>query len=153
MRAYGWVILLTMGAFLQGQTHWRDFRPTYPAGGLPSAERPRLRDPSPFQAEWHPSPTAQNLYEKVLTAFRTATTLPGYRIQILTTERRAEADSVRFFVMENFPELSVYRLYETPVYKIRVGDFLDKREAEQWVSRLYLYFPGAFVVPDKILRR
>jgi hypothetical protein len=74
-------------------------------------------------------------------------------VQILTTERRAEADSVRFFVMETFPELPVYRLYEAPVYKIRVGDFLDKREAEHWANVLNPHFPGAFVVPDKILRR
>lgn len=138
---------------LHAQEPWQAFRPVYPADPLFSAERPRLRDPEPFQVEWRLSPTLQNLYEKVLETYRTATTLPGYRVQVIATPNRTLADSVRIYLMENFPELPVYRFYEMPIYKVRVGDFLERRDAEQWLEAHRKEFPGAFVVPDQVLRR
>lgn len=153
----GWVGVLLVG-FLGGeglwaQEAWQAFRPLYPSEPLVSAERPRLRDPGPFQVEWRLSPTLQALYEKVLETYRTATTLPGYRVQVIATPNRTIADSVRIYLMENFPEVPVYRSYEAPIYKIRVGDFLERRVAEQWVEEHRREFPGAFVVPDQVLRR
>lgn len=144
---------LLWGGVLRAQEAWQAFRPVYRSAPLVSAERPRLRDAAPFQVEWRLSPTLQALYEKVLESYRTATTLPGYRVQVLATPNRAVADSVRIYLMENFPEVSVYRLYEVPTYKLRVGDFLDRQAAEQWLEQHRREFPGAFVVPDQVLRR
>lgn len=131
---------------------WRDLRPVYRPQALPSAEMPRRAEPAPFQVEWRTSPTVQALYDKILQQNRTASTVPGYRIQLLATSIRAEADSMRFFVMENFSDLPIYMLYEAPLYKLRVGDFLDRKEAAPWLERYQRIFPGAFIVPDKVMR-
>lgn len=144
-------LLLSLGLGW-AQMSWRELRPIYLPQSLPSTEVPRRVDPGPFQVEWRTSPTVQALYDKVLQQNRTAITVPGYRIQLLTTSVRAEADSVRFFLMENFSELPLYMLYEAPLYKLRVGDFLDRKEAALWLERYQRMFPGAFIVPDKVMR-
>ncbi|MEN2992270.1 MAG: SPOR domain-containing protein [Bacteroidia bacterium] len=144
--------LSTLLALGWSQQPWDTFRPKYRPTPLPSAELPRLGEPRPFEVRWQTSPTLQNLYDKVLHFNRTASTLPGYRIQVLTTPSRKIADSLRFFLLENYPQHSVYMLYEPPNYKLRVGDFLDRREAEEWLEHYRKDFSGAFVVPDKVLR-
>ncbi|MCX8111700.1 MAG: SPOR domain-containing protein [Bacteroidia bacterium] len=139
-------------SLLFAQDQWKSFRPFYPSAILYSSEIPRLAEPAPIRVEWKVAPSAQSLYDKVLQYNRTAVTVPGYRIQLITTAVRAEADSMRFFLLENYPEQSVYMLYEAPLYKLRVGDFLDRKEAEVWLERYRQVFSGAFIVPDKILR-
>ncbi|MCS6894823.1 MAG: SPOR domain-containing protein [Bacteroidia bacterium] len=134
------------------QEPWKALRPIYTPKPLPSAEKPRRFEPAPARIIWAPSPAAQALYEKVLQQTHSAATLPGYRIQILATSVRAEADSVRFFFLENFTEQSIHMVYEAPLYKLRIGDFLERREAERWLERYRRIFPGAFIVPDKVLR-
>lgn len=137
---------------LFAQTTWRDLRPAYTPLALPSAERPRLADPRSFRVEWRTSPAVQALYEKALLRSRSTATIPGYRIQVLATSVRAEADSVRFFLLENFIEQPVYMIYEAPLYKLRVGDFLERKEALLWLDKYRQTFSGAFIVPDKVLR-
>lgn len=144
-------ILCIMGIAL-AQTTWRDLRPVYTPQPLPSGEKPRLVEPGSFQVEWRVSPPVQALYDKALWHNRTSATLPGYRIQVLATPVRAQADSVRLFLLENFAEQPIYMIYEAPLYKLRVGDFLDRREALVWLERYKLVFSGAFIVPDKVLR-
>jgi len=46
--------------------------------------------------------------------------------------------------------LKIYQVYDRPYYKLRIGDFSTKFEAEQMVYILLQRFPAAFVVPDKI---
>ncbi|MCS7152407.1 MAG: SPOR domain-containing protein [Bacteroidia bacterium] len=146
-----YLLLLGSVGVLLGQEQWKAFRPNYPSPVLISSEVPR-REPGPIQVQWKPSPSAQALYEKVLQQNRTAVLVPGYRIQVVATSVRAEADSVRFFLLENFPEQSVYMIYEVPLFKVRAGDFLERREAEMWLQRYKQAFPGAFIVPDKVMK-
>lgn len=144
-------VLFVMGIALAQMT-WRDLRPIYSPQALPSTEKPRLVEPRPFQVEWRVSPTVQTLYDKALWHNRYSATIPGYRIQVLATPVRAQADSTRFFLLENFTEQPIYMIYEAPLYKLRVGDFLDRKEALMWIDKYRSVFPGAFIVPDKVLR-
>ncbi|MCS6790565.1 MAG: SPOR domain-containing protein [Bacteroidia bacterium] len=138
---------------LAAQERWEALRPMYSFSPPVTAEKPiDTFSLVPIQVIWEVSPALRNLYDKVLQNFRTATTLPGYRIQVLVTLSRSVADSMRFSLLENFPDQGVYMFYEAPAYKVRIGDFLDRREAESWIERHKKIFPDAFVVPDKVLR-
>jgi len=53
----------------------------------------------------------------------------GYRVQILTTRFVAEADSLRDKLTPMIKD-SIYITYEVPNYKVRAGDFMNRREAE-----------------------
>ncbi|MCS7188484.1 MAG: SPOR domain-containing protein [Bacteroidia bacterium] len=148
----GYAIAFIVEKGLLAQPNWVRFRPTYTDKPLLSAEKPRLRDPGAFEVVWKPNPSVRTLREKVLHTFRTASTLPGYRIQVIATPNRSEADSLRLFIMESYPGIGVYRFYEPPLYKLRIGDFLTKKEAEDWLERYGRAFSGAFIVPDKVLK-
>lgn len=72
----------------------------------------------------------------------------GYRIQVHTTLKREEALKYKAIFQNHFPDMPSYLVYEDPVYKVRVGDYLSKGEAKDFavyvnkVNDLY----GSFVV-------
>ena len=49
-----------------------------------------------------------------------------------------------------FPELPVYLTYEQPYYRLRVGDFRNRVEAEKYVRLIKPKFNLAFVTADII---
>jgi len=75
----------------------------------------------------------------------------GYRLLVLNTNKRDEAVAAKTKVYNYFPELKSYLIYQTPYYKLKVGNFKDKKEAEDYQKRLQKYFPdGVFIMNDTI---
>lgn len=72
----------------------------------------------------------------------------GYRLQIYTTLNRIEALKYKTLFQNAFPEVPAYLVYEEPIYKVRVGDYLSKSEAKGFMPTLNkikeLY--GAFAI-------
>jgi hypothetical protein len=48
------------------------------------------------------------------------------------------------------PEAEVYLIYQQPYFKVRVGDYRTKLEAEAVYRQLLHEFDKLFIVPDKI---
>ncbi len=72
----------------------------------------------------------------------------GYRIQILsTTDRRKMNDVVKNFETK-FPEYEAVWTYEAPNYKVRVGAFRTRIEAEKLKMILREVYFSAFPVKD-----
>lgn len=46
--------------------------------------------------------------------------------------------------------MGCYRVFQTPNFKVRVGDFRTKVEATKFLLELKQDFPEAFIVEDKI---
>jgi hypothetical protein len=92
--------------------------------------------------------------EKILDArvvyFNLDSTSQGYRIQILTSTDRREA----MMEMENFeykyPDIPIYLKFDSPNFKLRVGDFSGKIDAHYWFATLQPEYPNLFLVPDKV---
>lgn len=82
----------------------------------------------------------------------TDTVVQGFRVQIFLGEPE-EASRVKFDFMEEYDRMGVYSLFESPYWKIRVGDFESRREAERFLKKLRGQFPGAFIVPETIVLR
>jgi SPOR domain len=57
-------------------------------------------------------------------------TTDGYRVQVLSTDDIDEANRVRAEVYEKTTRKEVYIIFEPPFYKVKVGDFTSKAEAE-----------------------
>ena len=55
---------------------------------------------------------------------------PGYRVQIASVAIQEDADEIQLEAILQFEESEVYLIFETPYYKIRVGDFVIRRDAE-----------------------
>ena len=75
----------------------------------------------------------------------------GYRLLVVNTNKRDEAVAAKTKVYTYFPELKSYLIYQSPFYKLKVGNFKERKEAEEYLDRLKKYFPqGVFIMNDTI---
>jgi hypothetical protein len=75
----------------------------------------------------------------------------GFRIQITSTNNRDQAFNAKAAVQSRFPDQKVYTTYQAPLFKVRVGDFLKREDAEKVRKLLLSIFPdGMYVVEDVI---
>ena len=78
----------------------------------------------------------------------------GYRIQIFASGSFDEANAMRQTAVQRLTEDSVYVVFDPPVYKVRVGDFRTRVEANQRLGVIgAMGFADAWVVGDKITIR
>jgi len=77
--------------------------------------------------------------------------IAGYRLQVINTSDRNAAISAKTKVYQLYPELKAYLLYQAPYFRLRVGNFRDKDEAEEYRKLLSKEFPNSvFLVRDTI---
>ena len=80
-------------------------------------------------------------------------TIKGYRVRIFFDNKqtaRAESEKILKEFRKAYPEISVYRVYANPYFKVTVGDFRTRSEAMEMLSRIKYSFPSAFVVKENI---
>lgn len=76
---------------------------------------------------------------------------PGFRVQVLTTNKRNAALDAKAKVMQLYPEHRSYVDFEAPYFKVRIGDFKTRDEATELRNKLSdLFSGGVFVVPTII---
>ena len=74
----------------------------------------------------------------------------GYRVQILATRYFDYADSLAISISSKIID-SVYVEFETPNYKVRVGDFIDRDSAELLQQKLLnMGYKSAWILRTKI---
>jgi hypothetical protein len=77
--------------------------------------------------------------------------VPGFRIQVMNSPDRAKVFAAKARVFEQFPDWKPYLLYQSPNYKLRVGNFKTQDEAQDAMKQLSKIFPaGLYVIPDVI---
>jgi hypothetical protein len=77
----------------------------------------------------------------------------GYRIQVVASTIREEADGIADVVKGLVP-IPVYIEFSEPFYRVRVGDFRTKDEAEKIRRKLVDYgFDSAWIVETAISRK
>jgi hypothetical protein len=75
----------------------------------------------------------------------------GFRLLIISTTSREEAIAAKTKVYTYFPELKPYLWHQSPYYKLKAGNFKDRKDAETYQQKLNAYFPkGVFVMNDII---
>lgn len=80
-------------------------------------------------------------------------TIPGFRAQVIFTPEIEEANRVRDSLLNLLSDEWIYIVYETPYYKVRVGNFIERAEANMLVKRLNgIGYKDAWVVPDRIIK-
>ena len=76
--------------------------------------------------------------------------IDGYRIQIFFAESRSVAQSQKAGFMNSFKEHKAYIDYLAPNYRIRVGNFRTKLQAEKFKQELISNYPTSIVLEEKI---
>lgn len=74
----------------------------------------------------------------------------GYRVQIFTGPNRKDAYSIQSKFQEEFPDIRTYVIYNEPNFKVRVGDFKNRMDAEKLQDDLKKWFTGMFIITEKI---
>lgn len=75
--------------------------------------------------------------------------LPGYRIQILSTSSLAEAKNVKAQFLSTF-DIKAQIEFESPNYKVRVGNYGNRFDANSDLQEVLTFYPNAFIVKDLI---
>lgn len=79
--------------------------------------------------------------------------IPGYRIQIffdsgINSSDRAKQARDEFQL--RFPDILAYVSWKAPNYRVRVGDFKNRLEAEKVLQQIINDYPNAWVIKDEI---
>ncbi|MFO8055023.1 MAG: SPOR domain-containing protein [Bacteroidales bacterium] len=77
--------------------------------------------------------------------------IPGFRIQIFSdsgTRSRDKAQKAKANFRMKFKELDAYIVFDSPNYKVEVGNFVKRLHAEQALKELKSEFPGAYIVSE-----
>jgi hypothetical protein len=79
--------------------------------------------------------------------------IQGFRIQVYSSTDVEAAQEVYNFADSLFIDQWIYVVYEVPFYKIRVGDFQTRPQANRILTEvLRRGFRDAWIVPDKVLK-
>ena len=78
------------------------------------------------------------------------TLIKGYRVQIVISQNEQELQDVKIEIEKSIDE-QTYIIFELPNYKLRVGNFLNRKEAESFQKKIVrLGYRTAWVVPTMI---
>ena len=76
--------------------------------------------------------------------------IKGYRVQIVISQNEQELQDVKTDIEKSINE-QTYIIFELPNYKLRVGNFLNRKEAENFQKKIVrLGYRTAWVVPTMI---
>lgn len=140
-------------------------RPVYtPAPAATSTSRPEptptapVRKPEPVRPTGSLEPMTVNrqldaVLDTLANKNRSIRYAPGYRVQIYVGTQRQKVEETKLLIYQNFPELSPYLTYSQPTYKLKVGDFMRRIDADRYYSSIKQLIPSAQLQPDKVILR
>jgi len=143
--------------------------------GTASTMPPETFDPSPYAEERPPSRATieHDAPESLLrgTAVKPpGSTQEGYRIQILSTRSKQQADQVFAQAVRWWAEgreqgrlgllppsedgiSPIYQEYNEPYWRVRIGDFVERDAAEELMPMVRAHFGNVFIAPAQIPAR
>ncbi|WP_017256821.1 SPOR domain-containing protein [Pedobacter arcticus] len=74
----------------------------------------------------------------------------GYRVQVFFGNDRKEAYNEQARFNSLYPELATYISYTQPNYRVKVGDFRTRAEAQKLITELRPIFPTLFIFNERI---
>lgn len=105
-----------------------------------------------------PRPAPTPAPERPVTRPGSLRTITGYRVQIFQSSNKDEADrrvadAIAWWRRTNEGTPEVYTLYRAPYYRVRVGNYATRGEADRAARSVGGSFPGSFVVQDRVTVR
>ena len=97
------------------------------------------------------APVKQALQKYVSTNAEKSIT--GYRVRVFYNNEpsaRSRSEMIEATLKEQYPGIGVYRTFESPNYKVTVGDFRSKDEALGIYNALKGTYPTAYIIKETI---
>ncbi|MCB0480149.1 MAG: SPOR domain-containing protein [Flavobacteriales bacterium] len=79
--------------------------------------------------------------------------IKGYRIQLFSSSGASswdQANQVQGEFLKIYPDIPSYVIHKKPSFKVRIGDYRTRLDAERFFIELKENFPDAFIVNDMI---
>ena len=76
--------------------------------------------------------------------------IDGYTIQIYSGQNREEANNAKKKMADEDTGLTAELQYNQPKFRVRVGNYFSRLEAQQDLMLLKKIFPNAILIPEKI---
>lgn len=74
----------------------------------------------------------------------------GFRVQAYFGTDRKEAYKIQAKLKQQYPNFETYISYNLPNYRIKIGDFRNRLEAEKLLSQLRPTYPTLFIFNERI---
>lgn len=121
------------------------------------SQRPCILDSMPNVMVHQDSLVANLIKDKIEGIVRGQETVPGFRVQIYSSNRQQEAKTEAIELehrLERALPAKIYTQYVSPFWKVRVGDFTTYEEAKAFKDQLIQHFPylrqDAYIVRDQV---
>jgi hypothetical protein len=76
---------------------------------------------------------------------------PGFRILVVSSNNRNKVIEAKTMMYREFPELKAYMMYQSPFFRLKVGNFRERVDAEEYLPRIQRFYPtGVYIVTDTI---
>jgi hypothetical protein len=75
----------------------------------------------------------------------------GFRVLVVNTNDRNKAIDIKTKLLRDFPEHKTYFFYQSPYYKVQIGNFKEIKDAEALQKKVSRIYPeGVVVVPSVV---
>jgi sporulation related protein len=93
----------------------------------------------------------QSAVNKLTSKMTSSGLYKGYRLQILSTRSRDEAFKLKTELLQMFPNHQTYILFQSPYFKVRIGNYFRRSDAESFKNRfLQKLSRNVYIVEDAI---
>lgn len=135
----------------KAQEDWKVFKPETTSDMFPeSADSTIQTSTYNYMEEFQ---KFENLLEMMSKDLQKGSQTSGYRLQIYFSSgsgSKSKALEVQSEFMTKFKDIPCHIIYQAPNFKVRVGDFRTRLEAEEAKSKIITEFPSAFIAKDFI---
>jgi hypothetical protein len=79
--------------------------------------------------------------------------MDGFRIQLFSdsgNNSKGSAQTVYDEFVLKYPTVGAYLTFKSPNYKVRIGDFRIRLDAQRFLNELTVDYPNAFIVAETI---
>ena len=148
------ILILAVATFFSGQIFGQNDWMTYPTNGAVDTNVTYTLDfnSTPGKVTVHKDPRIDKIQDFTVAEQETVegVKIDGYRVLIFFDQDKTVTQQQKAHFMSLYPEHKAYIDFLAPNYRVRVGNFRTRLEAEALKSELLGVFPTAIVVKDKI---
>jgi hypothetical protein len=76
--------------------------------------------------------------------------IDGFRVQLMATTDRRKVDETQTAFAGRYPGIYSGWSQAKPYYRVRVGAFSSRTEANNFLQKIKKDYPDAYIVPDKV---
>lgn len=71
-----------------------------------------------------------------------------YRVQVVQSRSRSEVNEIRSYLSSKYPEMPLFLSFSPPTFRLRVGNFISRDNAQVFLEEVRRKYPASFIVEN-----